>query len=83
MLSLDLRLTKASLEGIKQYPVQLLRSFVEVVILVPLTKNWGLNLSREKFNGVVGRSAPHNTTLKHKPKTETILNSFSDPIPDT
>ena len=24
-------------------------------------------LSREKFNGVVGRGAPHNTALKHKP----------------
>jgi hypothetical protein len=30
-------------------------------------KSWGLNLSREKFNGVVGRGAPHNTALKHKP----------------
>jgi hypothetical protein len=27
----------------------------------------GLNLSWEKFNGVVGRGAPHNTALKHKP----------------
>jgi hypothetical protein len=28
---------------------------------------WGLNLSQEKFNDVVGCGAPHNTAFKYKP----------------